>query len=211
MWLQSLFDTSGFEVWSPELHNSGIGRAYNPPDAQVLCSVFNGRRRNILQISWDLNVQPCTFDFNASMKLGNLRTQSIAEILNGEPYRALALAQSTGDLSRYPVCANCDRKRDIIQNPVIEQRGKCSPPRLKLAQLIQLTDWRASSQGLAAVRHFDPANDCSGSQHALPRSNGPSVLDSNILTLDMIYFGKASSRMSVCTKPLLVVLILLPA
>jgi MoaA/NifB/PqqE/SkfB family radical SAM enzyme len=111
-WLQSLFDTSGFEVWSPELHNSGIGRAYNPPDAPGLCSVFNGRRRNILQISWDLNVQPCTFDFNASMKLGNLRTQSIAEILNGEPYRALALAQSTGDLSSYPVCANCDRKRD---------------------------------------------------------------------------------------------------
>jgi radical SAM protein with 4Fe4S-binding SPASM domain len=65
-----------------------------------------------LQITWDLNVQPCTFDFNASMKLGNLRTQSIAEILNGEPYRALALAQSTGDLSRYPVCANCDRKFD---------------------------------------------------------------------------------------------------
>jgi hypothetical protein len=108
-WLQALIDSHGFEVRSPKLHNYGIGRTYNPiENGQGLCSVFNGGRRNILQITWDLNVKPCCFDFNASMKLGNLRSQSIAEILNGEPYRALALAQMTGDLSNYPVCANCD-------------------------------------------------------------------------------------------------------
>jgi MoaA/NifB/PqqE/SkfB family radical SAM enzyme len=107
-WLQKLMESYGFEVWSPKLHNYGIGRTYNHTDNQGLCSVFNGGRRNILQITWDLDVKPCCFDFNASMKLGNLRRQSIAEILESEPYRALALAQITGDLSRYPVCANCD-------------------------------------------------------------------------------------------------------
>jgi MoaA/NifB/PqqE/SkfB family radical SAM enzyme len=107
-WLQALIDSYGFEVRSPKLHNYGSGRDYNATDNQGLCSVFNGGRRNILQITWDLNVKPCCFDFNASMKLGNLRRQSIAEILSGEPYRALARAQMSGDLSQYPVCANCD-------------------------------------------------------------------------------------------------------
>ncbi len=111
-WLQALIDRFGFDVWRPRIHNYGLGRTYNPSDGQGLCTVFNGARRNILQITWDLNVKPRCFDFNASMKLGNLRNASIAEILRAEPYRALALAQMTGNLSDYPACANCDRQRD---------------------------------------------------------------------------------------------------
>lgn len=111
-WLKKLMENYGFNFFYPKVHNYGSGRAYNPADLQGLCTVFNGARRNILQITWDLNVKPCTFDFNASMKLGNLRMQGIAEIFNEKPYRELALAQATNDLSRYPACANCDRHRD---------------------------------------------------------------------------------------------------
>jgi len=99
----------GYQLGAIErLHNYGNGRTYNPP-RRGLCPVINGTRKGILNITWDLNVIPCCFDFNASIIFGNLKNQTLEEIFNGEPYKRFVTSHLEGDLSAYPVCQNCEK------------------------------------------------------------------------------------------------------
>lgn len=91
------------------LHNYGGGRSYNTAPAEGVCSVVWGLRRRILQVTWDLKVIPCCFDFDASVVLGDLRQQSLAAIFAGEPYRRFLEAHLKNELSAYPVCQGCER------------------------------------------------------------------------------------------------------
>ena len=59
------------------VHNFSDGRQYNLPNTEGMCPVISGNRKNILNITWDLNVIPCCFDFNATIPFGNLRNQSL--------------------------------------------------------------------------------------------------------------------------------------
>jgi hypothetical protein len=90
------------------LHNYGDGRSYNPPGHQI-CSIVWGYRKRILQVTWDLRVIPCCFDFDASMPWGNLGTQTLAEIFTGESYRLFVENHIKNQLRRFPVCLNCER------------------------------------------------------------------------------------------------------
>ncbi|HEX2189834.1 MAG TPA: radical SAM/SPASM domain-containing protein [Longimicrobiaceae bacterium] len=91
------------------LHNFGGGRSYNdPPDAGV-CSVAWGYRRRVLQVTWQLDVIPCCFDYNAEVRLGNLRRQSLAEIFSGPAYSRFIAAHVTNQLEEYGVCTSCER------------------------------------------------------------------------------------------------------
>jgi len=92
-----------------DLHNYGNGRDYNTPGSDVPCSVVWGYRRRVLQITWDLFVIPCCFDFNAEVRLGNLRTQSVEEIFFGAEYSKFIQRHIENRLEAYPVCAKCDR------------------------------------------------------------------------------------------------------
>ncbi len=105
-WLQGL----GFSIlpWG-YVHNYGDGRTYNAPNPDKLCPVLNGMRKYILNITWDLNVIPCCYDFNASIIFGNLRTQTLEEIFDSPEYLRFCLAHFTKDLSSYPVCQNCEK------------------------------------------------------------------------------------------------------
>lgn len=94
------------------LHNYGSGRAYNEAGTVDACSIIWGLRYRILQVTWDLHVIPCCFDFNASVPLGNLREQSLQEIFRGAEYRRFYLAHATNELSSYPVCQHCERCRE---------------------------------------------------------------------------------------------------
>lgn len=106
LWLQSL----GIRVLRErELHNYGKGRNYNAAGAELPCSIVWGYRRRILQVTWDLYVIPCCFDFNADMKLGNLRTQSLAEIFSGPQYTEFIQSHVDNRLWGYPVCGACER------------------------------------------------------------------------------------------------------
>jgi len=91
------------------VHNYGGGRAYNEPPAEGLCSVAWGMRRRILQVTWDLDIIPCCFDFNASVPFGNLRTHSLEEIFAGETYRNFIDAHLANRIEDYPVCVGCER------------------------------------------------------------------------------------------------------
>lgn len=105
-WIQEL----GFKIkeWS-YVHNYGDGRNYNAPNQEKMCPVINGMRKNILNITWDLNVIPCCYDFNATIRFGNLRENTLEEIFSSPEYFRFVLAHKMNDLSAYPVCQNCEK------------------------------------------------------------------------------------------------------
>jgi MoaA/NifB/PqqE/SkfB family radical SAM enzyme len=92
-----------------ELHNYGGGRRYNAAGEELPCSVVWGFRRRVLQITWNLDVIPCCFDFNAEVKLGNLRSQSVEEIFLGRPYTEFIQSHIDNRLDNYPICKACER------------------------------------------------------------------------------------------------------
>jgi len=92
-----------------DMHNYGGGRDYNKPGDYIPCSVVWGYRQRVLQITWDLYVIPCCFDFNAEIKLGNLRTQTLAEIFSSLPYKNFIEDHIANRLEAYPVCLKCER------------------------------------------------------------------------------------------------------
>jgi MoaA/NifB/PqqE/SkfB family radical SAM enzyme len=87
------------------LHNYGDGRSYNQESKKPCARILP---QTILQITWDLKVIPCCFDYNAQMVLGDLRTQSLKEIFESEPYEDLLKAHLFSDFSAYPVCQKCE-------------------------------------------------------------------------------------------------------
>jgi len=90
------------------LHNYGNGRAYTAPGERT-CSIVWGYRRRILQITWDLQVISCCFDFDGSNRWGNLRTHSLEEIFSHQAYRSFIDAHINNKLEKYPACLYCDR------------------------------------------------------------------------------------------------------
>jgi MoaA/NifB/PqqE/SkfB family radical SAM enzyme len=105
-WVTSL----GFDIgeWL-YVHNYGDGRSYHAPNQDRMCPVIRGKRKNILNITWDLNVIPCCYDFNATIPFGNLRKNTLDEIFSSPEYLSFWIAHQTGDLSAYPVCQNCEK------------------------------------------------------------------------------------------------------
>ncbi len=93
----------------PSVHNYGNGRSFNKPTPNVLCPVVEGRRKNILNITWDLFVIPCCFDFNATIRFGNLREKSLEEIFSGSEYLQFVIAHRSRAIEGYPVCENCEK------------------------------------------------------------------------------------------------------
>ena len=91
------------------LHNYGVGRKYNPGGKGLRCSVTWGFRYRVLQLTWDLQVIPCCFDFNADMPLGDLHHQTLNEIFDSDVYRAFYRAHWLDDLQKMPICRACER------------------------------------------------------------------------------------------------------
>jgi Iron-sulfur cluster-binding domain/Radical SAM superfamily len=92
-----------------DLHNYGRGRAYNESRDNTSCSVVWGFRRRVLQVTWDLYVIPCCFDFNADVRFGNLRTMTLRDIFFSAEYQQFIQAHVENQLAQYPVCNACER------------------------------------------------------------------------------------------------------
>jgi len=105
-WVQEL----GFDIgeWT-YIHNYSDGRSYNLPNKDKMCPVISGKRKNILNVTWDLKVIPCCYDFNATIPFGNLREQTLEEIFSSPQYLSFIIAQKTGNLEAYPACQNCEK------------------------------------------------------------------------------------------------------
>ncbi|MEM8727454.1 MAG: radical SAM/SPASM domain-containing protein [Chlamydiota bacterium] len=104
-WIESL----GFS-FTPErrLHNYGDGRTYNKPEDR-LCPVVKDMRRAILQITWDLKVIPCCYDYDATIPFGDLRTQTLEDIFSSPAYKDFIKAHLSNNLENYPICQNCEK------------------------------------------------------------------------------------------------------
>ncbi len=100
----------GFEIGQWEnVHNYSDGRNYNLPGQSKICPVIEGKRKGVLNITWDLKVIPCAYDFNGSISFGNLKKQTLEEIFSSPEYLSFIIAHKNGDLSCYPVCQNCEK------------------------------------------------------------------------------------------------------
>ena len=111
--LHAWIDSLGLEPFLKRaLHNYGSGRLYNPAGRRDPCSIIWGLRYRILQVTWDLDVIPCCFNFNAELKLGNLREKSLAEVFHGVAYHRLFAAHALDRLDDFPVCKACERCKE---------------------------------------------------------------------------------------------------
>lgn len=108
---RSWANAHGFHIaeWG-YVHNYSDGRHYNLPNSERMCPVIEGKRKSILNVTWDLNVIPCCYYYNATIPFGNLRHQSLEEIFSSPEYLAFILAHKSGDLTAYPVCGNCEKQ-----------------------------------------------------------------------------------------------------
>jgi len=118
-WLGRADDIS---IWKP--HNWSDGRGY-----RELCSgqkkVTCGRpSKGPIQVQWDGLVVPCCFDYNSSIVLGDLKKQSLKEVINSPEYNLLRQAHASGDFTKFAFCDSCDqlRKReDVLVFSTIKQ------------------------------------------------------------------------------------------
>jgi len=67
-------------------------------------------------VTWDGRVVPCCFDYDAVAAMGDLRTQTLAEIWNGEKYQALRAAELAGTNDN-ALCRNCVEAPGFARDP----------------------------------------------------------------------------------------------
>jgi radical SAM protein with 4Fe4S-binding SPASM domain len=72
---------------------------------RVTCD-FPWRR---MVIAWSGDVVPCCHDYDVKMSLGNVQTESLAQIWNGEKMQALRNEFIRGNVSN-PVCRDCEHR-----------------------------------------------------------------------------------------------------
>ena len=112
MWLGVADDIA---IWKP--HNWGDGRQYREPADKRRKTTCGRPERGPIQIQWDGLVVPCCFDYNSTIILGDLKKQSLYEVLTGESYRGLRKAFEKGTFSSYPYCDLCDqlvKREDVL-------------------------------------------------------------------------------------------------
>lgn len=90
------------------VHNYGSGRSYIKNPKKNLC--FHAIYRENLQVTWDLNVVPCCFDFNSDMVLGNIRNSTIKEVFDSEYSKQFLADHCGGNGDNYSPCKNCSQR-----------------------------------------------------------------------------------------------------
>lgn len=101
-------------VWKP--HNWSDGRMYRKPlpKKKISCGrPFIGP----VQVQWDGLAVPCCFDYDTRIVLGDLKKQTLHEVLHSKAYNDLREAHKTGDFSKYPFCNMCDQlqaRKDVL-------------------------------------------------------------------------------------------------
>ncbi len=82
---------------------AGPDRKPRQTQGKVLCD-FPWEK---MTVSWDGDVVPCCFDYNKRYALGNINTQTLLEIWNGERMHALRREMISNKVTN-PLCAGCE-------------------------------------------------------------------------------------------------------
>ncbi len=102
-------------MWKP--HNWSDGRSYRKTGEgrkKVTCGRPN---KGPIQVQWDGLVVPCCFDYNSSIVLGDLKKQTLRQVLESKEYNAFRKAHAEGSFSQYPFCESCDqllKREDVL-------------------------------------------------------------------------------------------------
>ncbi len=92
-----------------KLHNYGEGRNYTTVNNEMICSVGYATGRQILQISYGLNVIPCANAYDDEFIIGNLKEESLEKMFKSKRYRDFQKALLTNNLGDYRCCCNCTK------------------------------------------------------------------------------------------------------
>lgn len=111
------------EVWKP--HNWSDGRNYRErPEKKESCGrPFVGP----IQVQWDGTVIPCCWDYNGREIMGDLKYQTIPEVLRSARYQEIREAHATGQFHRFPFCDSCDQLQKRGDVLIYSNRGPGDP------------------------------------------------------------------------------------
>ena len=113
------------EIWRP--HNFGDGRNFRNVDSTHKKETCGRPENGPLQFQYDGTLIPCCYDYDGKMILGDIRKQSIPEILAGEAYQDLRVAHNKGDFSGHPYCENCDQLLERADALIYTNRHQLPP------------------------------------------------------------------------------------
>ena len=68
-------------------------------------------------IAWDGRVLPCCYDYDATLPLGDLKSQTLQEVWNGEKYQQLR-KNELGGCNTTALCRNCNQAPGTAINPL---------------------------------------------------------------------------------------------
>ncbi|MBN1522278.1 MAG: SPASM domain-containing protein [Candidatus Aureabacteria bacterium] len=90
------------------VHNYGKGRSFNLPrqKKKATCPMIS---RPIMQILWNGDVVPCCYDFNGDFVIGNVFSEGLTRVWEGNKYLLLRRMNSEKKITHLPLCANCDK------------------------------------------------------------------------------------------------------
>ena len=88
------------------LHNYGGGRAYNRLGKDIVSVCYFPWTS--MSVLWDGRVVTCCMDSNGVQVLGDLNSQSVQEVWNGQVLSEVRHNFGKFDYSKYPVCLSCD-------------------------------------------------------------------------------------------------------
>lgn len=102
-WIKKL----GYEYHCLQIHNHG-SMGFNASCVPLKpCRVFNGSHSHYLQISWNLNVIPCSFVSDDEIVWGNLKTQPLRRIILSEERQNFLDAHNRMSYENYELCSTC--------------------------------------------------------------------------------------------------------
>ena len=106
--------------WKDRVDEVNVWEAHNWTDTLELRSKNYKRKKTCgrphsgpLQIRYNGKISACCFDFNSQLITGDLSKQSLDEIESNQNNINLKKAHSTGDMSKYSMCDNCDQMYEV--------------------------------------------------------------------------------------------------
>ena len=106
LWQSVLDKRAGDCLNRSTLHNYGGGRAYNPLGRKILSVCFYPW--SALSVLWDGRAVTCCMDYNGVQQVGDLNTQSVADVWTGPALSAVRKSFGKLDYSGFPTCLSCD-------------------------------------------------------------------------------------------------------
>ncbi len=106
IWSSLLDKDAGDSLNTASLHNYGGGRAYNLADSEIISTCFYPW--TAMTVLWDGSVVTCCMDYNGVQVVGDLNTQTVGEVWNGQTLSSVRKKFGNLDYNGFAACKGCD-------------------------------------------------------------------------------------------------------